>query len=172
MNLPTRDWAHAAFEAARRRDTDAEIGALTPLVRDGRHAVDIAMRAWIDRTGMVMDAVCRQRGAVIGPQLETEDYDSGEVTPIELAPAEGMWAARMFMAHRNRDRGMWEALWSAVPADPNAITDHVMALLHAMAATAEAYAQQSRPGPACCVMHAVHADPMLAATRAALSHYN
>ena len=172
MNLPTRDWAHAAFEAARRRDTDAELGALTPLVRGGRPAVDTAMRAWIDRTRMVMDAVCWQRGAVMGPQLETEDYESAELIPIGMVPDESAWAAYMFMAHCNRDRALWEALWSTVPADPQAITDHVVALLHAMAATAESYAEQSRPGPACCVMHAAHADPMLAATRAALSHYN
>lgn len=169
MTLPVLDWAHAAYEAARRRDLESVLGALQPLVRDGRRAVDVAMRAWIDRTLIVMHAVMHQSNTQPGPALEMENARTGDVTPINEVPEESAWAGRMFMAHANHDRDMWDILWSAVPADPEAITDHVMALLQATTATAEAYAAQSHPDLACCPMHA---NPMLAATRAAMAHYN
>jgi hypothetical protein len=169
MTLPTLDWAHAAFEAARRRDIDAELGALAPLIHDGRPALDAAMRAWMDRTLIVMTCVMHQRGRKIGRQLEMRRGTTGELTPIDEVPDESAWAARMFMAYAHGDRAMWEALWSVVPEDWDDITVHVMALLHAMTATAESYAQQSRPDLACCPRHT---DPMLHATRAAMAHYN
>lgn len=169
MTLPVLDWAHAAYEAARRHDHDAEIGALAPLVSNGRKAVDVAMRAWIDRTLIVMHIVMRQSRTTIGFKLEMEDH-AGEETDIDQAPAEVAWAGRMFMAYAKHDRGMWEALWSTVPTDPEAITEHVITLLRSMTATAEMYAEQSRPDLSCCPIHA--ADPMTHAARAAMAHYN
>lgn len=169
--LPVLDWAHAAYEAARRRDLDAEIGALTELVREGRGAVDVALRSWCDRTLMVMHCVLQQQNArmVLQLDMEMEDYDSGETTTIDNAPTEQAWAARMFRAHAQHDHDTWNTLWATLPANPDVITDHVLALLHAMAATAEMYAQDNQPELACCQ---IHADPILAATRAAMAHYN
>lgn len=169
MTLPVLDSAYAAYEAARRRDPDAELEALLPLVRAGRVAVDTAMRAWCDRTLMVMHAVMQQQNTQMGALLEMEDYDSGETSSIDQVPPESRWAGRMFMAHAQQDPDTWEALWSTVPMTPDAITDHVVALLHSMAATAQMYAQENQPELACCQ---IHADPMLAATRAAMAHYN
>lgn len=163
------DLANEAFEAARRRDLDAELEALAPLIHAGHSAVNVALHAWCDRALIVMHAVMRQSNTQLGTQLELEDYDSGETFPIDRVPPESVWAGRMFMAHAHRDRGQWYALWSAVPADPEAITDHVMALLHSMAATAEIYAQENQPELSCCPEHA---NPMLAADRAAMAHYN
>lgn len=169
--LPVHDWAHAAYEAARRHDLDAALGALAPLVREGRPTVDVAMRAWIDRTYLVMHAIMRQHDTKIGA-LEMED-DTGATADIDQVPPEAAWAGRMFMAHTTRNRALWEALWSAVPDDAETITDHVLTLLQAMVATAENYAQQNQPGTSCCHVHAhLDADPMLAATRAAMAHYN
>lgn len=173
MTLPAHDWAHAAYEAALRRDLEAALGALAPLIHDGRDTVDVAMRAWIDRTYIVMDSVMRQHDTVMGVQLEMENA-GGDTVAIDQVPLEAAWAGRMFMAHTTRNRALWDALWSTVPADAEAITDHVLTLLQAMAATAENYAQHNQPHiKPCCHVHAyVDADPMLAAGRAAMAHYN
>jgi hypothetical protein len=168
------DWAHAAYEAARRHDTEGVHAVLVELAGQGRDAMDTAMRAWIDRTRMVIAAA----GAAPEPEymrLEMAADGSSDVDLIDDLPREVAWAGRMFMAHVRGDQQTWEALWSTVPPTADTITDHVYVLLTTMTTTAAAAgcAENAGPDPAPRTVRGwIRAHPERAATRMAMAHLN
>lgn len=167
------DYSHIAYEAARRYDVEAVYHVLGELVGFGRNAVDGAMRNWIDRTMTVMAAAGDTPAEYMLLEMESVDSGTGEAEDINTVPPEAAWAGRMFMAYVRNDAATWAALWSVLPADPQVITEHVLALLTTMTTTAAAYAENATPtAPRTGLAGWIRSDPETAAARIALSHLN
>ena len=169
--MMVRDWAHAAFQAASRRDLDGAVGVLTELARQGRHVVEEAMRLWMDRTVIVMTVAgyspTPQQGVSLA--LEMEADSTGELTPISQVTDEQSWAGRLFVAHTSGDDAMWAALMSSAPPTADGLIDYALVLLRTMTTTADAYAEQCCKGT-CCMVHAVDVEHLTA--QIAVSHNN
>ena len=168
------DWAHAAYEAARRHDVEGMYAVLTELARNGRAAMDIAMRNWVDRTLSVMTAAGDDPYAYRLLEMEADDSGTGEAEPMGRLPREVAWAGRMFMARARHDRAMWDALWDSLPKDPETVTEHMLVLLTTMTTTAAAYADNVSPNeaPRTGLAGWIRGNPETAAARIALAHLN
>jgi hypothetical protein len=168
--MMVQDWAHAAFEAARRHDADGVVGVLTELAGQGRPAMEVAMRLWMDRVTLVMWAAGEETGRDVHLALEMEADSTGELSDVDQLPAEVAWAGRLVVAHRAGDERMWDALMSAVPPTTDGLIGHVTTLLRTVIIpTVDAYAEQCHPR-LCCPGHAVDVETL--AARVAVSHLN
>jgi hypothetical protein len=168
----TRDWAHAAFTAAQNGDRDAALGAVFELVRAGPNTVDQALGLWADRALIFMQASnenpCHAPVRLVDEAMEADS--TGEVVALAHLPAETAWAGRMFTAYVAGDVTRWHELLNTVARDAAKLTEHAMAMLDTLAATANAYAEECPTGQTCCLTHIIGAD--LFAARAGVSHLN
>ncbi len=131
------DLAHTAYEAAQGGELDAMHDAVTEILIRGPFGIDTAVQAWMDRTivmiGHVLDGRVRLKIAMISDH-------SGTGLPELLQQVrrpDVAWAGQLFLAHAERDRATWAALWAAVPAGQ--IRLYVERVLTTMAVTALAY---------------------------------
>jgi len=152
------DWAHAAYEAARRQDHDAIVATLKELVQAGGiDAMQWAARRWMDRTRYIM-AHC---GQFAGFTLTAHNSSTGRPVDVDQAPPAAAWSGRLFMAYTTGDRAQWQALWRMVGDTDDGLCNAAYAVLRMMTLTAASYAEE-------------HGSPdlELRATRLALAHLN
>jgi len=152
------DWAHAAYEAARREDNNAIAACLTELVdAGGSDAMQWAARRWMERTRYVMV----HSGQFAGFTLTPDNTSTDRAMDVDQAPAAAAWSGRLFMAYETDDRLQWDALWRLVGDTPEGLHHAGYAVLRMMTLTAAGYAEEHD-----C------ADLELKATRMALAHRN
>jgi hypothetical protein len=172
------DWVHAAFEAARRHDQDATLGAIDAITTYGRDAMLRACTDWIDRTHLVME-LCSRKPLAEGKIHIRVLTDHGDVGADVIKPHGGSrWACRMFLARVTEDAAMWHRLTAHLPDDR--LRDYTFALVNAMAITALHYVDNVRPDAdadhdePCCIYHQIVKlmDPMRCADLNAVAHLN
>jgi len=132
-----QDVAHAAYEAVQDNDRDAMDAAVSEILSREPYDIDTAMRAWVDRTVVLMG---HGAGGNVRLKLGMISDHSGTGVPDPLQkvkPPDVAWAGKMFLAHVRRDAAKWTRLLSDVPV--GALRLYVERMLTTMAVTALAY---------------------------------
>jgi hypothetical protein len=129
-----------AVHAAMRDDWDAAIKAMSAITPEtGGAGVTVALQALCDT---IIDAQQRAAGLPAGAPAEGLvrpawlDMETGHVDMDAAAvPPDARWAGQLLAARAAMDRGAWNALLSAMPADGHERGRYALVLLRACAAT-------------------------------------
>jgi hypothetical protein len=136
------DWAHAAFEAARRRDRDGVIAVLKEIRSYGADAEGDAAMMWMTRASAVIRVcACDLSELKIKPEPDAAPIGEPDLAASRRPPKSAWWVARLFTAYMVNDSQQWATVWESLPEDESERIDWLRMLVGTMALTALAYAE-------------------------------